>query len=32
VTAVANNKSGNYDIAVRFGTSSRTIPVSQKAQ
>jgi len=29
---VANNKSGNYDIVARFGSLSRTIPVSQKAQ
>jgi len=29
---VANGKSGNYDITARFGSLSRTIPVSQKAQ
>jgi hypothetical protein len=32
VTGIANNKSGNYDIVVRWGTLSRTVPVSQKAQ
>jgi len=32
VTGIANNKSGNYDIAVRWGTLSKTVPVSQKAQ
>lgn len=32
VTGLANGKSGNYSIVVRFGTLSLTIPVSQKAQ
>ena len=29
---VANDKSGNYDIVVRFGTLARTVAVSQKAR